>query len=293
MRIVFDIGGTRLRAGRSPAPGRVEPLGEVPTPAGDFAAFRAAVAAFVPAGATGVAIALPGVADPATGIVTAANLPGLAGHAVGPVLARQLGCPVVVANDADAVALAEATEGAGRGHRVVFAIVLGTGVGGGLVIDGRLHRGAGGVAGEWGHGAPVAGLPLWPCGCGLHGCADTVGGARGLERLHHHLHGVAAAAPDILAAWRAGEAGADATVALWAESLAGPLALALNVTGASAVPVAGGLGRAAALVARLDAAVRARLLRDPGPGLLRPATGGAEPGLAAAAALAWAAWPGG
>ena len=198
-----------------------------------------------------------------------------------------------VANDADCFALAEASEGAGRGHRIVFGAILGTGVGGGIVIDGRIVTGAGGFAGEWGHGPvaatsaghPPVAIPRFACGCGLAGCVDTVGAARGMERLHKHLHGVELPSTAIVDAWRAGDAKAARTIEVQIDLLAGPLALVVNVIGASIVPVGGGLGKVPEFIALLDAAVRQRILRRLATPLVVPARLTLEPGLVGAAIL--------
>lgn len=282
MIVAYDIGGTRIRAARV-AGADVVPLGEVPTPAADFAAFIAAVGGFA-AGASGIALSVAGIVDPASQRIKVANIPCADGRALGPELEAALGLPVKVLNDADCFALAEAHHGAGRGHRNVFGIILGTGVGGGLVIDGRVVQGAGGFAGEWGHGPVLAGDLALPCGCGQVGCLDTIGGARGIERLHRVLGHGAAGSEEIVDGWRRGEAAASATVAVWTERMAGPLAMVLNVVGASVVPAGGGLARAADLIAHLDRAVRARVLRPTGAALLRPAECPGEPGLIGAAA---------
>lgn len=287
MRVAFDIGGSRIRAAR--VEGRqVHPLGEAATPGRDYEAFLGAIAALA-GEATGLAISIAGVVDPATGGLKVANIPGADGRPLARDLGARLGRPVHVMNDADCFALAEARHGAGRGHRNVFGIILGTGVGGGLVIDGRVVEGAGGYAGEWGHGPVLPGriagrdLPPLPCGCGQLGCVDTVGGARGLERLHRHLCGADLGAADLLARWVAGEAEAGQTMDIWLDLVSGPLAMVLNVVGASVVPVGGGLSNVPDLVAALDARVRARVLR-PGTGpLLRPAECPGEPGLIGAA----------
>lgn len=282
MIVAYDIGGTRIRAARV-AGADVVPLGEVATPVGDFAAFTAAVAGFA-AGASGLALSVAGVVDPDSQRIKVANIACADGRALGPDLEAALGLPVKVLNDADCFALAEARHGAGRGHRSVFGIILGTGVGGGLVIDGRVVQGAGGFAGEWGHGPVLTGDLALPCGCGQSGCLDTIGGARGIERLHGLLgHGLAGS-EEIVAGWRRGEAAACDTVAVWTERMAGPLAMVLNVVGASVVPAGGGLSRAADLIAHLDRAVRARVLRPTGAALLRPAECAGEPGLIGAAA---------
>ena len=284
MLALFEIGGTWMRAAASPRPGVITPLGEVPTPLDELAAFVDAMRRLVVPGAQGVAISIPGGVDPGTRRLRIANVPCLDGVMAAELFEQALGLPVVLANDADCFALAEA----GGQSGTVLGLILGTGLGGGIVVDGRILAGAGGLAGEWGHG-PVLAAPRWRCGCGQDGCLETVGSARGLERLHTHLHGEAAGAEVIVAAWQAGEAKGEATVAAWAGHLAGPLAMLVNVLGPVDVPVGGGLGRSA-LVGLLDAEVRARMLRDAGAGLLRRARITGEPGLHGAAALGWQAF---
>jgi N-acetylglucosamine kinase len=281
----FDIGGSRIKAGRAMPDGTVTPLGDAPTPLADFAAFAAVLRGLLPDGAQGIALSIAGVVDPDSGRLKVANIPCLDGRALARDLTGALGLPVWVFNDADCFALAEAGQGAGRGHRNVFGVILGTGVGGGLVIDGRIVTGAGGYAGEWGHGPVLnaAVAPWFPCGCGLSGCVDTVGGARGLERLHLHLHGTPLGSVTLLADWAAGDAAAARTVAVWLELVSGPLAMVLNVVGSSVVPVGGGLANVPALIAALDGEVRARVLRATDAPLLVPAQLRVEPGLVGAA----------
>jgi N-acetylglucosamine kinase len=290
MILAFDIGGSRVRA--AVWDGKVlTPLGEAVTPAGDRTAFAQVIGGFA-AGrrCRGIAISIAGVVDPATGIGTVANIPAIDGLALGPELERVTGLPVMVLNDADCFALAEANLGAGRGHDSVFGVILGTGVGGGIVIDGRVITGAGGYAGEWGHGPVIRGAFAFPCGCGQTGCVDTVGGARGLERLHLALTGEVAGAEEIVAAWTAGEAAAGETMASWRDLVSGPLALVVNVIGADVVPVGGGLSKAPGLVRYLDEAVRVRILRRTTGPLLVPAECGPDAGLLGAAMAGKAAW---
>ncbi|QYZ69036.1 ROK family protein [Neotabrizicola shimadae] len=282
MIVAYDIGGTRIRAARV-AGVEVTPLGEVPTPTTEFGDFLESVGRFA-TGATGIALSVAGVVDPATARIKVANIPCADGRALGPDLEAALGLPVKVLNDADCFALAEAHHGAGRGHRNVFGIILGTGVGGGLVIDGRVITGAGGFAGEWGHGPVLTGDLALPCGCGQTGCLDTIGGARGIERLHRLRGRGEAGSEAIVAGWRRGDAAASDTVSEWAERVAGPLAMVLNVVGASIVPAGGGLARANDLIAALDLAVRARVLRPSAEPLVRPAGCPGEPALIGAAA---------
>ena len=288
MILALDIGGSRIKA--AVWDGSLRPLGEVATPVGDTAAFTAAIAGFVTGGVRGIAISIAGVVDPATGVGKVANIPAIDGLALAPALEAATGLPVQVLNDADCFALAEAKQGAGRGHGAVFGVILGSGVGGGLVLDGRVVTGAGGYAGEWGHGPVIRGEFAFACGCGQVGCVDTVGSARGLERLHRKRTAELLGSEAIIAGWMAGEAEAGATMALWRELVAGPLAMVVNVIGAEVVPVGGGLSRAPGLVAYLDEAVRVRLLRKTVRPLLVPAECGADAGLLGAAMAGVVAW---
>lgn len=292
MILCFDIGGSRIKAALAGG-SALTALGEMPTPLADFAAFKAALQHLVQRAGTakprGVAISIAGVVDPETGRIKVANIPCLDGRPLAQELGRAVGLPVLVLNDADCFALAEARHGAGRGHHTVFGVILGSGVGGGLVIDGHLLTGAGGFAGEWGHG-PVIQQPRFACPCGQQGCIDTIGGARGLERLHRHLGAAPLGSDAIVTGWQAGRAAEQATVALWLDLLSGPLAMVLNVVGASVVPVGGGLARAPALIAALDAAVRARLLRQSAGPVLVVAQVSVDAGLVGAAAAGEAAF---
>lgn len=279
--LCFDIGGSRIKAARAGL--GLQVLGEVATPAQDFDGFVAALRGFH-RGEPRVAVSIAGVVDPDSGRSKVANIPCLDGRAVAQDLSNALGLPVLVMNDADCFALAEAQ--AAPEKRAVFAIILGTGVGGGLVLNGQLVTGAGGYVGEWGHG-PVIDDPALPCGCGLVGCLETVGSARGLERLHLHLTGRTAGAPQILAEWRAGEA---ATVERWLRLVGGHLAMVINLLGADHVPVGGGLANDRDLIAALDLRVRGMILRQVAAPLVVPAVVSADAGLigAAAAMRAWA-----
>jgi len=291
----FDIGGSAIKCAVASADGQLGTLRRVPTPLHDFAAFSAAMAALIDAGGAsrGVAISIAGVVDPDNGRIKCANIPCIDGRALAADLSAALGLPVWIINDADSFALAEAHAGAARGHANVFGLILGTGVGGGLVIGGRLVSGPGGFAGEWGHGpaaaqcagSPPVAIPRLPCGCGQSGCLDTVGGARGMERLHQALHGQTRDSRAIVDAWQAGDANASRTIDCFTDLLSGPLAMLVNTVGASILPVGGGLSNSAPLIARLDAAVRASILRKTDTPIIVPGQSGAEPGLIGAAWL--------
>ena len=240
-----------------------------------------------------VAIATAGLVDPDSGTITAANLPCLDRRPLAEALAPWIGRPVRVLNDADAFVLAEAGLGAARGHAHVFGIILGTGVGGGLVADGRVVTGRGGIGGEWGHGAAVTPSPRAPdanpvfdCGCGRRGCLDTIGSARGLERLHRFLHGTAASSHAITRAAEAGDPAALATQGYYCELVGGQLAMLLNTLPVTLVPVGGGLSHAHGLVAALDRQVRAQMLAPTAYPLLVPSRLGGDAGLLGAALFA-------
>ena len=294
MTVCFDIGGSTIKAALARTPDDIVAIGKRDTPTGDFDAFCAALAALSEAAgeaSTPLSIAIAGVVAPETGRITCANIPCIDGRRLAEDLAAALGRDVLVTNDADCFALAEAGTGAGRGHRVVFGIILGTGVGGGVVVEGRLVEGGGGFAGEWGHGSilarqagnPPVDIPWFPCGCGLSGCVDTIGGARGMERLHHHLTGTTMKSRAIVAAWRAGEPQAVRTLDCYIDLVAQPLAYCINLLGADIVPVGGGLGQETAMLAVLDQAVRRRILHKTDQPLVVPGQCTGNPGLIGAA----------
>lgn len=296
-----DIGGSFMKFAVSPSPGVLVPLEKVATPATDWNELASSLSALIErnegAGdvASPLALSIAGLVDPLDGVATSANIPCITGRRIGEELSVILGRPVLAANDADCLTLAEANEGAGKDHSVVFCAIMGTGIGGGLAIDGRLVRGAGGVTGEWGHG-PIINtsvelggetlhIPRFSCGCGQSGCADTIGGARGIERLHNFLHGCEETSYHILEEWQSDEARAAKTVAVWLELIADPLALSVNVTGASIVPVGGGLASVTPLIEALDKAVRRRILNRFDHPLVTPALRQDDGGLVGAAVL--------
>ena len=285
MILTFDIGGTRIKAAIANLPS-VMPLGETATPTESLPDFIEALQRFVRPGIRGITLSIAGVVDSETGLINVANIRCLNGRPLARDLEQAFGLPVLVLNDADCFALAEAKSGAGRGHDNILAIILGTGVGGGLILNGRLVQGTGGYAGEWGHG-PVIRDPALLCGCGQVGCLDTVGGARGMEKLHFSRTGEILMVEEILHRWRAGN---GTTVDLWLELVSGVLALVINTVGASIVPVGGGLGNDHGLVAALDAAVRARILRRTDAPLVVPAQVSTDAGLVGAAAAGEAAF---
>jgi N-acetylglucosamine kinase len=300
MIVCFDIGGTAIKGALAWSPQDIRPVPRQPTPLHDFDAFVATMRSVIDLSAEKpdcVALSIAGIIDPDSRRAVVANVPCIHGRLLQDDLQAALGLPVKIANDADSFVLAEAGIGAGREHRVVFGVILGTGVGGGLVIDGRLINSKGGFAGEWGHapvaatqaGHPPAQLPRFRCGCGLDGCIDAVCSARGMEKLHAHLHGTTLTSEDIITSWQMQHAQAMRTIDVYVDVLAAPLALVANVTGATIMPVGGGLSNSLELLGEIDRAVRARILRKFDRPLVVKAECQIEPGLIGAAILGLAA----
>ncbi len=265
MITAFDIGGSYIDYAWISCDFSVSAISTSPTPVEDYAEFLIAISARVSPDATAVAVSSAGLVDPDSGMVKAANLPCLKGQLLRSDLEKLTGRPVFLLNDAKAFALAEAHRGAGAGYESVLAIILGTGVGGAIVLGGRLLTGAAMVAGEWGHGPASAmrsgrDLPRWTCGCGQKGCVDLYGGARGLERLHDHLTGKSLTSVDILDAWQAGDAAALETLDLYLDVVGGALANVVNVIDPAVIVAGGGLSRRGALLTALQEEVHARVL---------------------------------
>jgi fructokinase len=180
MRIGVDLGGTKIEAVALSGDGRELFRRRAATPQGDYDATLRAIASLVAdaeraTGARGtVGIGVPGVPSPATGSMKNANSTCLNGRPFVADVGRILEREVRVANDANCFALSEATDGAGAGARVVFGVIVGTGTGGGIVVDGRVLVGPNGVAGEWGHNplpwARPDETPGPACFCGKRGC---------------------------------------------------------------------------------------------------------------------------
>lgn len=287
----FDIGGSKTVVADMGENQRPVIRHRQITPVGDYGAFRETVTALAGKGTTPVGVSIAAVIDPHTGLARSANIPCITGQKLARDLNETLGRPVHVMNDANAFALAEARAGVGAGHRHVLAAIIGTGIGGAIVIDGKVMTGATGNAGEWGHGPASAMrtgtlLPAIECGCGQMGCVDTLGAARGIERLHEHLHGLESDSYEILEQWHGGGEQATRTVDVFLDIVGGALANMVNMVDPSIVPVSGGLAQDELLMEALDAEVRQRCLIERSGRLLVPVPGGVESALIGAAIFA-------
>jgi fructokinase len=199
----------------------------------------------------------PGVVDPATGVLKNSNTICLNGHRIREDLGAALGVEARVANDANCFALAEAMFGAGRNRGVVVGLILGTGCGGGVVVDGRVLEGLHGIAGEWGHN-PVRGETT-PCYCGRRGCVETVISGPALERHYRGLTGRRLRLPEIVERAAKGEAAARATLRRLRNKFGEAIAAVINILDPDAIVIGGGVGNIGILY---DDETRAAVLRN-------------------------------
>jgi fructokinase len=265
MRIGIDLGGTKIEAIALSSGGDEITRRRVTTPR-DYAASIDAIAALVAAlereaGQTGtVGVGIPGTVVPRTGLVKNANSVWLNGRPLGRDLEERLGRPVRLMNDANCFALSEATDGAGAGAHVVFGVILGTGVGGGVVVDGRCLVGANLIAGEWGHNPlPWPTPDEWPgppCYCGKHGCVETWLCGPGLERDHAERASRPLSSREIVRAAEGGDPDAAATLARYHDRLGRALASLVNVLDPDVVVLGGGMSNVAGVAEAASVALR-------------------------------------
>jgi len=256
--IGIDLGGTKIEiAALAPDDGRFLLRERVATPQGGYDEVLSAMGDLVARaeatlGVQGlpVGVGIPGCISPATGVVKGANTTLLNGRALDRDLARLLHRPVRIENDANCLAVSEAVDGAGRGAHVVFAVILGTGVGAGIAIDGQAWAGAHGIAGEWGHNpaprlADDRGVPAPHCWCGRGECIETLLSGPGFSADHLRHGGAQLEPPEIVAAAHGGDAAAQATQGRYAERLARALAQVINIIDPDVIVLGGGLSNIA------------------------------------------------
>ena len=272
MRIGVDLGGTKIEIIALDGAGEMRHRRRVETPAGDYAATLEAIGSLVESAEKAlddrgsVGVATPGALSLATGHMKNANSTWLNGRPLKEDLERRLAREVRLENDANCFALSEAIDGAGRGARVVFGVILGTGVGGGIVVDGRVLTGANAIAGEWGHNPlplPTSGdHPLPTCYCGRYGCIETYLSGPGLSRDHARVSGEELGAEEIARRAQEGNASAAASLARYEERLARALAGVINLLDPDLIVLGGGLSRLASLYERVPARWGAHVFSD-------------------------------
>ena len=294
MRIGIDLGGTKTEAIALASDGREMMRERVATIQGSYEATLRTIAALVEglesqAGQRGsVGVGMPGAVSPVSGLVKNANSTWLIGKPLGRDLAETLPRPVRQANDADCVALSEASDGAGAGAPIVFGVILGTGVGGGIVVHGRLLSGPNAIAGEWGHNP----LP-WPtddersgppCYCGKTGCIETFLSGPGLTRDFADLTGRTATAAEICAS---DDPAALAAVERYCDRLARGLAGIINILDPQIIVLGGGMSKQPRLYDEVPRRWGRHVFSDHVETLLRPPVYGDSSGVRGAAWL----WP--
>lgn len=249
--IGVDLGGTKIEAIALDPAGRTLARRRVATPAHDYDEILRAIGALVREmeletnrrGAVGVCG--PGSLSTHTGLVKGSNTQVVNGKPLQDDLSRALGRPVRFENDANCFALSEAVDGAGQGARVVFGVILGTGVGGGVVVDGRVLAGRNHICGEWGH-TPLPWMtpqeyPGRRCFCGHDGCIETFLSGPGLARDYLDRAGVTATGKEIAARADKGEEAATAALDAYQDRLARALAMVIDILDPDVIAIGGGV----------------------------------------------------
>jgi len=296
IQIGIDFGGTKVEAAALDASGAFLARVRAPNPGAYDAAVRtvrdlvAQVEQQAQARGT-VGIGTPGSISPSTGVMRNANSTYLNGRRFREDLHEALGRDIRMANDANCLALSEAVDGAAAGARVAFAIIIGTGCGGGLVVDGQLIEGHNGIAGDWGH------MPLpWPndgeapgpeCWCGQHGCLEMWVSGTGLQRDYEEHSARQLGGEEIIARFRAGEPAANGAFDRYVDRLGRAIAVVCNTVDPDAIVLGGGLSNVAEIYDRLPGVIESRVFSDSWSARIGPARWGDSSGVRGAARL----WP--
>lgn len=296
IRIGVDFGGTKIEAAALDEAGKLLSRLRKPTPREYEPAIRTVCDLVAETEAAAgrcerIGLAIPGSISPRSGLIRNANSTFLNGRPFAEDLAHALGRPVRLANDANCLAVSEAADGAGAGFQVVFAMIIGTGVGGGVAVGGRPIGGGNGVTGEVGH------MPLpWPspqeapgpdCWCGLNNCLELYVSGPAFERDHRALGGPPLSAEQVVQAARAGGAAATEALNRYVDRLARGLAVIVDVLDPDVIVLGGGMSNVDELYERLPAAIEPRVFSDMFETPIRRAVHGDSSGVRGAAWL----WP--
>jgi fructokinase len=260
MRIGIDLGGTKIEVAALDGTGEMLLRRRVPTPAGDYAATLDAIVALVAGTETAlgrsesVGIGIPGSISPATGLVRNANSTILIGNPLHHDLEKRLDRPIHMTNDANCFILSESHGGAASGASLAFGAILGTGVGGGIAIDGRPHNGRNAIAGEWGH-TPLPWLRdderAARCYCGRDGCIETFLCGPQLREQYRERTGRMLEPAQIASAAEGGDVDAEAVLARYEDRLARGLAVILDILDPDVIVLGGGLSNLERLYANV------------------------------------------
>jgi fructokinase len=294
VRIGIDFGGTKIEAAALDARGDYLLRRRVPNP-GDYAGALEAVRDLVATleaqvgRATSIGMGVPGSISPRTGVMRNANTQWLNGRNLHADIAATLGREVLLANDANCLALSEALDGAAQGSQVAVALILGTGCGGGIVIDGRLVEGANGIAGELGHislpwprGSELDAPPCW---CGQRGCVELWISGSGMQRDFEVVNGYRLEAPAIIQAARADTPAAKDALDRYIDRLGRTLAMVCNLIDPDTIVLGGGMSNVTELYARVPDVIRRHAFSDAWSATVVPARWGDSSGVRGAARL--------
>ncbi len=272
LRLGVDLGGTKIEIIALDDAGRAVLRRRIATPQGDYGETVRAVASLVTTVETelgergSLGIGIPGAESPGGGLIRNANSTCLIGRPLRADLEALLQRELRLANDANCFALSEATDGAGRGAEVVFGVILGTGVGGGIVVRGHLLAGANAIAGEWGHNPlplpAAADLPLPTCYCGRHGCIETYLCGPALTRDHARQTGETLSPAQIDARASAGDRACEATLQRYEARLGRALAGVINLLDPQVIVLGGGLSNLQRLYRNLPACCGPHVFSD-------------------------------
>ena len=273
MRIGIDLGGTKVEIIALDVRGGTALRRRVATPQGDYDAILKTLATLVEEAeielgqACSVGVGIPGAESLATGLIKNANSTCLIGRSLRADLGDMLDREIRLANDANCFALSEASDGAGAGAAVVFGAILGTGVGGGIVVNGQVLRGANSIAGEWGHcylppalESEIGHDPA--CYCGRRGCVETYLSGPGLSADHARITGQTLSAQTIAEHAAAGDASCEATLQRYEARLAFALAQLINVLDPDVIVLGGGLSNLERLYANVPGQLLAHVFSD-------------------------------
>ncbi|TRZ64480.1 MAG: ROK family protein [Rhodocyclaceae bacterium] len=273
MRLGIDLGGSKMEIVALGGAGEELLRRRVPTPQGDYPGTLRAIAGLVAQAESQmqqrgtVGVGIPGAISTLTAQVKNANSTCLIGKPLKTDLEALLQREIRLANDANCFALSEATDGAAAGADVVFGVILGTGVGGGIVVQGRVLTGANAIAGEWGHN-PLPALPLQAgdetpaCYCGRSGCIETFISGPGMRQEHFRLNGDMLDPSVIVARAAAGDAACEATLQRYEARLAMALAGVINILDPSVIVLGGGLSNILRLYQNLPQLWRRHVFSD-------------------------------
>jgi fructokinase len=293
IQIGVDFGGTKIEVAALNEGGDFVARLRRPNP-GSYDAAIETICALVyeiesATGAIGtVGVGVPGSVSPRTGVMRNANSVWLNGRHFTEDLGAALGRSIRVANDANCFALSEVVDGAAQGSNITFAVILGTGCGGGLVVNANLIEGAHGIAGEWGHlalpqTAEELENPL--CWCGRRGCIETWISGRGLERDFLATHGKSLAAETIIGSMRGGNAQARVTFDRYLHRLGRALSILCNIADPDTIVFGGGLSNVSEIYSMVPAFIHPYVFSDVWDAKLVPARWGDSSGVRGAARL--------